>query len=285
MKYLYFPGCSLETSANDYEKSIWSVAYKLGIELEELPDWTCCGSSPAHSEDHLLSTLMSVQNLHKASKISDQIITSCASCYSKLKLANIAINKDKDLKNKINSVLEDVYDGQVKVRHFLDVLVNDYKVENILKKIIRNLTGIKFATYYGCLLSRPREASMFENPENPTMIEDLLRPLGATPVDWSHKTECCGAGFSVTKVDIMKRLTYDILTMAKESGAECIVVACPLCQLNLDLRQKDIETDYKTEFNLPVLYFSQLLGIALGIEKKSLGINELITNPSVIVDR
>ncbi len=174
------------------------------------------------------------------------------------------------------------YSGGLRVRHFLQVLIEDVGLSEIKDTIARKLSGLKPACYYGCLLTRPRELAILDDPEDPQMMEDLMRALGAGPVEWPYKTECCGASFAISRTETVTRLCRDILTMAKDSGANCIAVACPLCQSNLDLRQPDIEQT-AGEFGLPVFYFTQLLGLALGLSNKSLGLEKLIVDPTQVL--
>ena len=283
-EYSFFPGCSLESTAKDFEMSTYAVAKALGIQLEELPDWTCCGSTPAHATDALLAASLPARNLAIAKKLGRDVIVCCAACYGRLAAANLAISEDTALQAEIAETIGMEYKGDVKVRHFLQVLSQDIGVREIKKNITRSLGGMKVACYYGCLLTRPKELSILDNPEDPQLMESLLSAAGASPIEWPYKTECCGASFSITRTDSVKRLCGDILRMAKESGAECIAVACPLCQSNLDMRQADIEQE-AGKIGLPVFYFTQLLGRALGVSDDALGMNKLMVDPSAVLMR
>lgn len=276
MKYSFFPGCSMESTAKDFMESTLAVARALGIELEEIPDWTCCGSTPAHATDAVLAASLPARNLLIARKMGHDVVTCCAACYSRLATANEALEEDEALRAEVAETLGEEYSGGVRVRHFMQVLVEDVGPAEIRERIENRLAGLKAACYYGCLLARPREISIFDDPEDPRMLEDLLKAAGADPVEWPFKTECCGASFSITRTDTVKRLSGEILTMARDSGAECVVVACPLCQTNLDLRQSDIEQASGEKLGLPVFYFTQLLGRALGIGDRELGIGRLV---------
>lgn len=275
MKYTFFPGCSLESTARDFSDSTKAVTNALGIELVELPGWTCCGSTPAHSVDATLSIALPVRNLAAAAELGSDLVVVCAACYSRLQTANVALKNDPELRKRIEDVAGVKYDGSVRVRHLLEIMVTDVGIENIKGKATKSLNRLKVAPYYGCLLSRPRELSIFDDPEAPQMMEDLLIALGADPVQWPHALECCGGSLGITNRAATEQLGRDILEMAKAAGAECLAAACPLCQSNLDMRQKDIEAMYGTNFGLPVLYFTQLIGLALGLPEKSLGLDRL----------
>jgi len=286
MKYAYFPGCSLHSTAKEYDLSTKEVAGALGIELLEIPDWTCCGATPAHITMHLLSLALPVKNLIQARKMgSYEVITCCAACFNRLKIANHFMQNDAEHREKVEKIVGEPYRGEVKVRHFLDVLVNVFGLNNLTERITKKLNSVKVACYYGCLLTRPKDITGLDDLEEPHLIDDLMRTIGIEPVEWPYKTECCGASFSLTKTDIVLKLSADILQMASDAGAEAIVVACPLCQSNLDLRQAMINKKYKKDFKMPVLYFTQLLGLALGIDRKKLGFNKHIVNPDKFLDK
>lgn len=283
MKYSFFPGCSMESTASDFRMSTCAVAKALGVELDELPDWTCCGSTPAHATDALLAASLPARNLAMAEEIGHDLVVCCAACYGRLAAANLALAGDAKLRVEVAETVGRDYSGGVRVRHFLQVLRDDVGIPDIKDAIIKSLAGLKVACYYGCLLTRPRELSILDDPEDPQLMEDMLHAAGAEPVEWSYKTECCGASFSITRGSTVERLGGEILRMAKESGADCIAVACPLCQSNLDLRQRDIEKSAGREFGLPVFYFTQLLGRALGLSDESLGIGKLMVDPRKVL--
>ncbi len=283
MKYSFFPGCSLESTASDFRQSASAVAKALGIRLEEIPGWTCCGSSPAHATDHLLAAALPARNLAVAEEAGQDVVVCCAACYGRLASANLAIREDASLRTEVAKMIGKEYEGNVRVRHLLQVLLEDVGPREVRDAITRSLGGMKVACYYGCLLTRPSELSIADDPEDPQLMENLLEAAGAETIEWPYKTECCGASFSITRTDTVKRLSGEILRMAKESGADCIAVACPLCQTNLDLRQADIEKATGRSFGLPVFYFTQLLGHALGLSDAELGIGKLMTNPGKVL--
>lgn len=275
MKYAFFPGCSLESTAWDFQRSVRAVCGALDVELEEIPDWVCCGSTPAHASSPSLAVALPAVNLQKARQMDAPVVTACASCYSRLRSANHEIRKDPAVRARVERVTETPYDGSVEVRHVLEVLLGDVGVEEIRHKLKRPLNGLRVACYYGCLLTRPPEVVAFDDPEHPDSMETLLRAVGAEPVEWPFRTECCGAGLSVTNSEIVCRLGHKLLSMARQAGAECLAVACPLCQVNLDLRQGDARKAHGDLPDTPVLYITQLLGHALGLSHAELGLKAL----------
>ena len=247
----------------------------MGIELEEIPNWVCCGSTPAHSTNASLAVALPVLNLQKAQAMGRPVLTACASCYARLRTANHQVRNEPHQRAQAERVTGKPYAGEVEVHHVLDVLVNHFGLDGIRRKVQRPLTGLRVACYYGCLLTRPPEVVAFDDAENPTCMDDLVAALGAEPVAWPYKTECCGASLSITQSGVVGRLGRKLVTMARQAGAQCIVVACPLCQLNLDLRQSDAAKAGDDIPATPVLYVTQLLGLALGIPAKELGLDAL----------
>ena len=284
MKYAYFPGCALESTAKEYDISSRTIFAKLNIDLYEIPDWTCCGSTPSHQVSNQLSVALPIKNLIWPEKEKLDVVAPCASCYSRLKLSNITVQNDSKLRDKINQIIGDDYHGKVKIFNILDVLNQEVVLDTIKKNIKKNLSGLKIACYYGCLLTRPREIVDAVSIENPVSMDNICKTLGAEPLEWPYKTECCGASFSITSPEIVIKLTHDILEMAKAAGADCVAVACPLCQSNLDMRQSKIEKEYNTKFNLPIVYITQLVGLALGIPYKELGLDKLIVEPYRVLE-
>jgi heterodisulfide reductase subunit B2 len=281
MSYAFFPGCSMEGTAHDYQKSTLAVSKVLGLALPEIPGWTCCGSTSAHQTDHLLSLALPAKNLVAAN--GQTVAVGCAACYSRLKTANYEIANDPETRKTVAGVVGKDYDGKTEILHLLEILARHVGMRKIAQAVKQPLEGLKVVTYYGCLLSRPPEVTQFDDAENPTLMDQVLEAAGATILEWPHKTECCGAGYSITDVTIVKRLTREILAMAKAAGADCIATACPLCQMNLDLRQKDTEESSGETFNLPVFYFTQLLGLAFGLSRKELGLRSLVVSPKQLL--
>ncbi|OFW57083.1 MAG: hypothetical protein A2133_06175 [Actinobacteria bacterium RBG_16_64_13] len=281
MSYTFYPGCSLDGTAKDFHRSTLAVAAKLGLELPEIEDWICCGSTAAHSSDPLLADALPAQNLRAAG--GRTVAVACASCYSRLKMANHHIAGDPSVRAEVARVVGEDYDGLTPVRHLLEILGQDMQRE-VAAAIRRPLAGLRVACYYGCLLSRPPEVTQFDDAENPTLMDKLLETAGATPVDWPHKTECCGASFSISDSSIVLELSERILSMAQAAQVDCIVTACPLCQLNLDMRQEDVEVKYGRRYDLPVFYFTQLLGLAMGCSASELSLGSLVVEPKVLLE-
>ena len=214
------------------------------------------------------------------------VVTACVSCYSRLRTANHKIRTEPEQRQRAARVTGRPYDGEVEVRHVLDVLVNDLGLEAIRGRVRHPLEGLKVACYYGCLLTRPPEVVAFDDAEHPTSMEDLLAAAGAEPVEWPFKTECCGAGLSMTQPNAVNRLSHRLLSMARGAGAQCIAVACQMCQMNLDLRQADAGRAHGELPATPVLFVTQLLGLALGLSSKELGIEALAVSPdSLLAER
>ena len=282
MKYAFFPGCSLESTAWDFDRSARAACDALGIELEEIPDWVCCGSTPAHTSNASLAVALPVVNLQKAQAMGLPVMAACASCYARLRTANHEVRHEPEQRDRAERITGQAYDGGTDVRHVLDVLVNDLGVDEVRARVKRPLDGLRVACYYGCLLTRPPEIVAFNDPEHPSCMEELLRAVGAEPVEWPYKTECCGAGLSMTNAAVVNRLSHKLLSMAREAGAQCIAVACPLCQVNLDLRQADAKKAHGDLPDTPALYVTQLLGIALGLSPKDLGIDALSVSAAAL---
>jgi heterodisulfide reductase subunit B len=285
MIYAYFPGCSLESTAWDFDRSTRAVCAALGVDLVEIEGWVCCGSTPAHSQNASLAVALPAINLQKASAMNAPVVTACASCYSRLRFANHQVRSSASERGKIEEITGASYDGSVEVIHLLDLFTNRVGVSVIRKKIKRPLTGLKVASYYGCLLSRPPAISAFESADHPVSMDELNEAAGATAVQWPYKTECCGASLSLTDPTITSRLGNKLLTMARQAGADCLSVACPLCQSNLDLRQSDALAKSASTEPMPVLYITQLLGLALDLTPDALGLSALSVNADKLIKR
>ncbi len=283
MKYAYFPGCSAESTARDMHQSTLAVAEALGIELVEPAGWTCCGATAGHQTDRVLAAALPAATLAKVADMKLDLVVNCAACYNRMKVANHEIAHNKEVRAKVAEALGRDYDGSVKVRHLLEVLLDDVGAEAIGAKLKKSLVGMKVACYYGCLLVRPKEVTGFDDPENPSSLDRLVSALGATALDWPHKVECCGGGLSMSRTDVVVNLTDSIVGMAKAAGAECIAVSCPMCQINLDLRQLDIAKTKGKHHEMPVLYVTQLLGLCLGLAPQRLGLNKLMISPAKVV--
>ncbi|MDO7788142.1 CoB--CoM heterodisulfide reductase iron-sulfur subunit B family protein [Desulforamulus aquiferis] len=277
MRVAYYPGCSLQSVAKEYDSSTRAVSKALGIELIEIPDWNCCGASAAHASSEYLATALSARNLCLAEEMKLNVTSPCAACYQSLAHANWKLTRDQDLLAKINQAVEQPYQGGVKVLSIIDVF-NEIGVDKIQSRVLQPLQGLRVAVYYGCLLVRPPQVVSIDDSENPQLLDNLIKATGAETVEWSHKVECCGGSLSVTNEEVSLKMVKDILSSAAAAGALCIVDACPQCHLNLDMRQKKINKLYNTNFNIPIIYFTQLLGLAMGIQAKELNMKTHFVN-------
>jgi heterodisulfide reductase subunit B len=263
----------------EYESSTRAICEALGIELREIPDWSCCGSTPAHTVDHVLSSALASRNLELVEQMGlDSVITPCPSCLTNLKTAEHRM-RNPEFMGEVNKLLDRPVKNTVKVKSVLQVIVEDLGPEKIKEKVVKPLTGLKLAPYYGCIMNRPPEVMEFDDCENPVAMDKILEALGATVVDFPLKVECCGASFGVARKDVVARLSGRLLDMAEDKGAMAVSTACPLCQMNLDLRQGQINTITKSRHDMPVFYYTQLIGLALGVDERKLGLNKLCVNP------
>jgi heterodisulfide reductase subunit B len=285
MRYAYYPGCASESTARDEHASSLAVANALGIEFVEMDGWSCCGATPAHQTDRFLAASLPAANLIIAQDMGLDVVVNCAACYSRLKAANHEVLTQPEMREKVQDALGRDYDGSVEVRHLVEVLLRDYGVNTLEKSFKRSMNGLKVASYYGCLLVRPRAVTQFDDPENPQLLDSLVTAMGGESLDWPHKVECCGNSVSLTtRSDLVVGLSDRIIGMAKAAGADCIAVACPLCQVNLDLRQSDIKKQTGRQYDMPILYITQLLGLCLGLSPETLGLEKLVVSPSTIVE-
>jgi heterodisulfide reductase subunit B len=272
MRITYYPGCSLHSSAKEYDLSTKDVCQKIGIELEELTDWNCCGSTSAHSTNRLLSLALPARNLILAEQKQQDILTLCAACFNRMKTAQITFEKEPSIKQEVEKILGLSYPSRAKVKHFLEVLCKDIGFGEIEKLIVKPLKGLKAVAYYGCLLVRPKEIMQFDDPEHPTIMDRLIEITGAECKDWSYKTECCGGSLSITRRETVCTLVRKLISMAEEAGAQCIVTACPLCVSNLEMRADP-------EKKMPIFYFTEMLGLAIGVEDPNKWLNRHLVSP------
>ena len=269
MNYLYYPGCSLESSASDYDASARAVMRALGNSLEELPGWSCCGATGAEVLSHLLSVALPARNLAKAQALNDQIVATCSSCYFNLFRVNALLAQDTKLQRDVNVVLDEIglrYDGKLRVRHLLELLVTDVGVKAIARRAQRPLGGIRVAPYYGCLVVRPY--AEFDGPDLPVSMDRMLTALGASVVPYAMKTHCCGGVLMTTQKPIALKLVGDLLSPIRD--VDCVVTVCPLCQLNLEAYQREVGAQLGTTLHIPILYFTQLVGLAFGLPDEQL---------------
>lgn len=284
MKYAYYPGCSAESTARDLHSSSVAVAKSLGIDLIEPDGWSCCGATAAHQTNRVLAAALPAANLVKAEEMGLDMVVNCAECYSRLKIANHEITSDPQIREKVGEAIGCDYDGSVRVRHFIEVLMEDIGIDAIRDKMTHSLGDLKVACYYGCLLVRPQKITRFDNSENPVIMDRLITLMGGQSLDWPHKVECCGGGLALTRTDVVINLTDPIIGMAKAAGADCIAVACPMCQVNLDMRQSDINHQKGRQYHMPIVYLTQLLGLCLGLSIDVLGLEKLMVSPASVVN-
>ena len=271
MKVGYYPGCSLHATARELDESLRAVARHIGLELNELDDWSCCGATAAHSTNHTLAIGLAARNLWLASKQEhSQLMTPCAACFSRLATARYEMRKNAQLASKMESLLGPELSLDLPVLNMVDVLHT--MIPAIKEMLMYPLTGMKVACYYGCLLVRPSEVTGCAEPDDPRAMQEVVEAVGATPVRWDMSVSCCGAGLSIPRTGSVLRLGREILDDARKAGACALIVACPMCQSNLDLRQGAMTRRGETVSAMPILFLSQLVGLALGLEDVELGL-------------
>jgi heterodisulfide reductase subunit B2 len=276
--FSYFPGCSLQRTNRAYDISTRNVTRVLGLEMVDLEDWNCCGATPYMAIDSRRSALLSARNLSIAEKSGRDIVTVCSSCYLVLQKANHQYHEDSALRADLRKALQAGgmdYHGNVRVLHLLDLIANKLGRETIERHVVRPLTGLKVACYYGCQLTRPY--GEVDDPEFPGLLDRLMEWIGATPVDFGMKTKCCGGMLMTTHPEIGLECSGKLLKLAREAGADCICTICPLCQMNLEAYQEKISSRMREDCRLPVLYFTQVLGAALGLGTEELALREALT--------
>jgi heterodisulfide reductase subunit B len=287
MKYAFYPGCSARSTSKEYQESAKAISKVLDVELVEIPDWNCCGSIDAvYSFKPMYSIALAARNLALAEKMQMDVVTQCSACYFTLSRTNKILKEDSGTKSKVDEALRNAgfnYNGGVRVRHFAEVIFSDVGLQKIGEKVKVPLTTLKVASYYGCFLVRPPNICNFDSPEHPTRFDELVETLGAFKVDYYGKTRCCGSELGLTDEEVVLKMSRDILLSAKNAGANCMVTACPMCHLNLDARQKDIEVHFDVKIDLPVLYFTQLMGLAFGMEPKQIGLHRNCVSPKKIL--
>ncbi|MDO8723125.1 MAG: heterodisulfide reductase-related iron-sulfur binding cluster, partial [Syntrophales bacterium] len=281
----YYPGCSLHGTSSEYNTSVKAVLSRLDVTLVEPENWNCCGSTPAHSTDRYLSLLLPLKDLLLMEKAGfDNITTPCPSCFIRLRTAQKE-SGEHDVKEKLLTNLKELPSSDLKVDHLLQTITERIGFNKVAEKAVRSLKGMKLVCYYGCIITRPPKITAVQDYEYPTGMDRLMKTLGATPLDWSYKTRCCGATLSISQPAIALNLTKKILQDAKNVGAEAIVVACPLCHINLDARQQQISEELGEPFHLPILYFTQLMGLAFGMNARELGLDKHFVETETIVNK
>jgi heterodisulfide reductase subunit B len=268
----YFPGCTLKSHARSFERTALAAAAALGLELVEMPRWVCCGTVYSMATDDLMHQVAPVRNLARVQATGEsRLVTLCSMCYGTLKQSAALMEREPGKIETVNMFLErdegePGLHGRVRVMHLLELLAEELRPGTLEQKLVRPLTGLKVAPYYGCLLVRPRNGAMEDSPENPTLMQELLEALGAEPVYNPHATECCGSYHTALNAEVVARRTRAIVEGARAQGAEMIALSCPLCDFNLDRRQRDTLRLYPHFTPMPVVYFSELLALALGLE-------------------
>jgi heterodisulfide reductase subunit B len=300
----YFPGCTLSTKAKNYDRSGRVVAEALGLPLEELPEWQCCGATFPLMLDDSMALIAPTRILYQAQEAGDRVTTLCSICFNVLRRSQALLGRDEEMLDRINWFTEQDYEGDVHVAHFLEILRDDVgwgeepdpasgasdtekasstggDHRTVAEHVRRPLTGLKVAPYYGCLLLRPYEEIGLDDPEDPHILHDLVRALGAEPVDFPYNVECCGSYLVVKEPEVPRSLAEDIVASAREHGADLIITACPLCQFNLDYPQRESEVRRAGE-RVPVLYFTQLMAVAFGLPEETWGFEDHYVDPSPI---
>jgi heterodisulfide reductase subunit B len=275
-KIAYFPGCSADSSAREYDKTVRSTAKILDIELVEPPGWVCCGSSPAHATDATAAHVYPLRTMATIERMGlDKVTSPCSNCFSRLKMAEHEGMEDQAALDQVNKITDYKYQGKVSVQHFIDTIMDHATPAQIAGKVKRPLHGLKVACYYGCLITRPASKTGAEHPEYPMKMDYLMQALGAETVDWSYKTDCCGGALSVTQTEISLNMSRRVLQDAHDCGADAVITMCPMCHMNLDARQDDMDI----EFRIPILHATQLTTLAFGSAVKDAYLNKNMVNP------
>jgi heterodisulfide reductase subunit B len=280
MKYAYYPGCSIEKNAAAYHNSTMAISAPLGLELEEIEDWNCCGATEYFTINRLAAYSLVARNLALAEKQCGKIdvVAPCSACFLNLSKVDAHLQEDPSLADKVNLALAEASlhykGGTVKPRHLMQVIMDDIGLEAIKSHVTRPLQGLRIAPYYGCMIVRPGYLGKVDNTEYPMSLDRMMSAIGATVVDFPLKAACCGGHMTQLNQDIALDMIRILLQNAVDNQADVIVTTCPMCQLNLDAYQSDVNRHFKTKFNIPILYFTQMLGLAYGIDAKTLGIGK-----------
>lgn len=292
MRYGYYPGCSLSSTARPYDISTKAIASLLGIEFEEVEDWNCCGATEYFSLNKTAAYALVGRNLALAASQDnlEQLTVPCSACYLNLKKTDYYMGKYPKLAEITNEALAagglSYNAGSLTIRHLIDVVVNDVGYDTIAEKVVRKLKGLRLAPYYGCFIVRPKiSEEPLDDPEYPTHLDRLLTTLGADVVDFPLKAQCCGGHMTQISAETGYELIRRLLHNASQHEADAIVTICPMCQLNLDAYQSHVNRHFKTNFNMPVLYFTQMIGLALGIEPKALGFGQEIVSAASVINK
>jgi heterodisulfide reductase subunit B len=285
VKIPYFPGCTLNTTAKGFDNALRASVEALGVDLVEVPEWNCCGATFPLLTDNILDLAGPARVLVAAREAGERLAVACTTCYNVLRRTNLAIGSDEEKREKLNFFIEAEYEGDLQVLDVLQVLRDEVGFESIAQAVKKPLTGLKAAAYYGCMVLRPAAEVAYDDPDNPRTLDDLLTALGAEAVDYPHKGECCGSYLAIMSAEVTTEMTSTILSSAQKNGAHLIVTNCPLCQFNLDRQQGEIRGQHAGYQSIPVLYFSQLLGMALGLDTEDFGWERHYVDPQSILGR
>jgi len=281
MQIGYYPGCSLKGTSSEYAQSTLALAKIFNIQLIEIEYWNCCGATAAHNLNHRLAVALPARILALAEKQGlTEILVPCAACYNRLSVTQHELTTNEALKSQISQILQMSINGNIKILNVIQ-FIEKYFAEKIEEKIIKPFK-YPVVCYYGCLLVRPHNILKFDRLEDPQSMDKLMQKIGASSLNWAYKTECCGGGLSIPRTDIVVKLCGEIIKDAVDRGAKAIIVACPMCQSNLDMRQSQINTYLQIKTNIPVIYIVQAIGLAIGIKKKDLGLKKLFVKPTFI---
>ena len=283
MTLAYYPGCSLRHSSEEFDHSTRKVLDALGVEYKEVPDWTCCGSTPAHMMDHLLAQSLAARNLRQAAEVGDELLAPCPSCWQRQKNAELEIHESDAFRAEVNQMLDKPYTGRVKCYSLPEYLMKFVGEERVASLVKTDLSQLKVVPYYGCLLARLLDLVGDVDHEQPMWMDQLLQAAGADVKWWNYKTECCGASVGLPKEEIQRQLSGKIIEQALAAGADAIVVCCPLCHVNLDLKQGQINKALGTDYKVPILYLPQVLGLAFGLSDKDVMLQKNIVDPRPLV--
>ncbi len=283
MEVSYYPGCSLESSAKEYQQSTNAVCGKLGIDLIEIKDWNCCGALEVSSLNPLLSLALPARNLKIASEQSNNLVVTCNACLNNLVKVQWKIFNKENLRNTINRLFDYEF-RKIEIKHLLSLIIDDVGLKSLGEHVQKPLNGLKTVSYYGCLIARPSKILCFDDPDDPESLDKLVLSLGGEPLEFFGKTKCCGGGLLMTHENMAFELTKEIIAEADERGAQCITVTCPLCHMALETLQPKIMDKIKSKRKIPILYFTQLMGLSFGIPPKDLGLHKNMISTKTVID-
>ena len=284
MKFGYYPGCSLHATAREFSESLLTLVEALDVQLDEVRDWACCGASSAHATNHLLGVALPARTLAIAQGQGlDNIVAPCAACYGRLAGASHQLQEDPALEREVAEILQRPIDNKPEIINVVGFLQD--LLPAIRERVSKPLKDVKVACYYGCLLLRPHNVTRFDDPEQPSSMEQVCKAVGAVPVPWNKRIECCGAGFSLSRTGSVIRMGREILEDARAAGAEVIVVGCPMCHSNLDMRQPAMNRGQQGADEIPVLYVTELVGLALGLDPQAMGLHRHYVSTKPLLDR